>query len=330
MPKEVLIYGQINEHSSSEFIDSINELEANDDLVVRVNTSGGSPEYGFGMVAKYAEFSGNKILKIDGKAFSMGLFFVVYADSSEALDVSEFLIHRAAYPAWFEKDPEFFTEELRGNLARNNKNLETAFRNKVDVAKFEALKGVKVKDIFSMEGRIDVFLSAKEARDIGLIDKIIKITPAKKAEIESTMIEMAAKYGENVNKPVTPVAEVKPDKLKKMTKEEFKASNPEAYNEIFNAGVKTGSDNEKARIDAWMVFADVDIEAVQKGIESGAALSARDTAELSRKSLNIEAVAKIERDSEGNIVTGKTAATAEEAKKKEEADFLAEVLTPKS
>src|SRR5690606_34151083 len=54
------------------------------------------------------------------------------------------------------------------------------------------LKGVSLDEIFSNDQRIDVFLSAQEALTIGLVDRIVEITPERKAEIDSIMQAIAA------------------------------------------------------------------------------------------------------------------------------------------
>lgn len=277
MPKELLIYGRVDEVSSSDFINGINEVEETEDLTVRINTNGGEPEYLWGMAAKFNEFKGNKSVKVDGKAYSAGMLFLCYADNVEALDVSEMLVHRAAYPKWYEES-EMFTAEMRGNLDRINLSLRKAIEAKIDVAKFEALKGVKMKDIFSMETRIDVFLTAKEAKEIGLIDKIVKLTPTKKAEIQSYIDVCIAAEFEPFKKEAQK-EEVKPKNENKMDINKLRAEHPELFAQV----VKQGTDAERDRVGAWMAFVDVDAEAVGKGIKEGTMLSATAMAELSRK-----------------------------------------------
>lgn len=280
MPRELLIYGRIGEYSSSDFINSINEVEETDDLSVRINTNGGEPEYLWGMAAKFNEFKGKKTVKVDGKAYSAGMLFLCYADNVEALDVSEFLVHRAAYPEWYEKS-EMFTAEMKGNLERINISLRKAIEAKIDVAKFEQLKGVKMKDIFSMETRLDVFLTAKEAKEIGLVDKIIKLTPTKKAEIASFMdVQIAAEYKPFKQEVIeAKKEEVKPKIENKMNIDKLRAEHPELFTQV----LKQGADAERDRVGAWMAFVDVDAEAVAKGIKDGETLSATAMAELSRK-----------------------------------------------
>lgn len=308
MPKEVLIYGRIDSYSSTEFFKNIGEaLKDNQDetIVIRINTNGGEPEYGWGEIARIQELK-NKIIKVDGKAHSMGLFALCYVEDVEALDVSQFLLHRAAYPSWFESDPNYFTDVYKSNLANINANLEKAFRNKIDVAVFEEMKGVKVKDIFSMDGRIEVNLTAAEAKKIGLVKSILKITPAKQAELSSIAASAGIQFedikiaAENENNPT----QIKNN----MTLEEFKSKHPEAYNQIFAAGQAA----EKDRVGAWMAFIDVDTEHVSKAIKEGKIMSQTDMAELSRKSYAAEALKKVEADTTKTVTTGEQPAGTKE------------------
>jgi len=296
MAKELLIYGSVDAFSSSEFIKTFGEVEAADDLVVRVNTNGGSPEYGWGMVAKFAEHKGSKTVKIDGKAYSMGMFIACYADDVEALDVSEFLLHRAAYPQWFENDPEYFTETLRSNLERINKSLRAAFESKVDVAAFESLKGVKLKDVFAMDSRLDVFFTAQEAKKIGLVKTINQITPKKRAEIDSRMEAAARHMGISIAAVVP--AHSNPQSIpspntNKMTIEQLKAEHPALY----AAAVQDGVAQERDRVEACLVFLDIDPKGVKAAIENGKPLTAKQMAEFTLKAANPKALAALEKES---------------------------------
>lgn len=305
---ELLVYGDIYSFSASEFIKAFSQIEG-ENVVVRVNTNGGDPQMAFGMAARLKEFSGEKVVKIDGKAYSSGLFFALYADKVEALDVSEFLIHRAAYGDWFEGS-EFFTAELKSNLERINKSLEAAFRNKVDVKAFEDMKGVKVKDIFSMDQRLDVFFTAQEAKSIGLVDKIVKITPQKKSKVNALMMSAAAKYTgiedvqwkpaketEASNKPHTEKVNSKTNN--KMTIEQLKAEHPELFAKVFGDGVKA----ERDRVGAWLKFNDTDAKAVVEGIESGENLSQTAMADFTVKMVSAQTLAKIKAENPEKVET---------------------------
>jgi ATP-dependent protease ClpP protease subunit len=293
MPKELLIYGQIYSQSTVDFINGMNEIEADEDLSVRISSEGGDVLYGFGMIAKFNEHKGKKVVKVDGKAYSMGLFFCAYTENVEALDTSKFLLHRAAYSEWFEES-QYFTDEMRAQLIEVNKQLMDAFKAKVDVAKFEELKGVKLKDIFSMESRIDVYLNAQEAKQIGLINKIVKITPQKMSAINSEMNRIAASFtgAENINEIVpmeATISESETKNNKKMTVEEFKKAHPEAVKAMNDEAVKT----EQDRVNAWLKFNDVDATAVAEGIASGENISQTAMADFSKKMFASQALEKI-------------------------------------
>jgi len=289
---ELLIYGFIYDFSAAEFVSAFAEVEG-ESVTCRINTNGGGPEAGWSMIGRLIEFKGSKLVKVDGKAYSMGAFILCYADDSECYDVSQFLFHRASYGMWYEN--EYMDEGQRTNLINVNKKLREAFEAKIDVAKFENLKvckeaGITVNRLFSMEERVDVYLTADDAKKIGLVNRIVKITPSKAASINKSVAKMAAN-SESIDAlmikiPIveatkeTPNApEVKPKNTSKMTPEEFKALHPEAYASI----VGTGIAQERDRVGAWAVFAEIDPKAVAEGIKSGNPLSMTATAEFQMK-----------------------------------------------
>jgi len=306
MKNEVLLYGLIWAQSSADFIKAINEIE-DGHLTIRVNSPGGEVGYGYGMIAKFKEFEGDKTVKIDGMAHSMAAYFAIYADDVESIDTAKMTIHRAAYASWFESSMD---ESSRKYLEGINKDLERAFRNKVDVAKFEEITGKKVKEIFSMDDRLDVTISAQEAKKVGIINKIVSITPKKQKKIQSRIETIAAKYGqEMVQLPatITPAAtkEKSPENNNSiMNKAELKEKFPSLYAEIFNEGKEEGKTEavkaERDRVGAWNAFAKVDPEAVKKGIESGEAISETARSEFAVKMQSPEYLKKLEADTTAN------------------------------
>lgn len=242
MNNEVLIYGNINSDSAESFIKAVNHIEG-DDLVVRMDTNGGDPQATFGMVAKFNEFKGTKLLKVDGRANSSGFFFVAMVENVEALDVSEFVVHRASYPEWVEQSDKF-TDELKANLQSINNSLMESFTSKIDVELFEEMKQTTVAEIFSMDTRIDVKLTAEESKKIGLIKNYIQLTPSISAEIDTKKFEVLANY-----KPKQESKKTVQTKVEKMTKEELQANHPEMYASIIALGVTKKEDEIKADIE---------------------------------------------------------------------------------
>jgi ATP-dependent protease ClpP protease subunit len=296
---EILIYGDIYSNSASKFIGEIQENE-DDSITVRINSDGGDPHMGWGMAARFAEFEGEKIVKIDGKAYSAAAFFALYAENCEALDVSEFLIHRAAYDSWMESS-EYFTTELRANLERINKSLKDAFVAKIDVAKFEKIAKYTVDEVFSMDSRIDVFLNAKQALEIGLISSIKKLTPAKKQQIDARFIKIAAKYtGVSQEQKTAPssVDEV-PINKKQMTIEQLKSEHPDLVAKLQNDAVN----NERSRVAAFMVFNDIAPKEVAEGIKAGFDMTQAQSMEFMRKEFGKGVVATLENETVDAVTT---------------------------
>lgn len=335
MAKSILIYGTFGQYSATEFITGIDELleeNPNAELQVPINSNGGEVDYGWGMIHKFQQFPNKKSVINHGKAYSMALYFNCYTDETSCLDVTEFLLHRAAYSEWVENDPELFNEDRRKSLTNMNNKLRAAFEAKVDVEKFLALKVMKDKgytldDIFSLDNRIDIRLTAKEAKAIGLVKSIVTITPKIESQIEANF-KIAAQFNEGAENK----KEIKPLNNKKMTKAELKAVHPEVYNEIYNDGVSAGVTAEKDRVEAIMVFADVDHTIVKTAIASGKDLTKAQTNELLLKAVKGTKADEIAADSTKDVTTGAAKTEAEkkvEDQKKADADFLADVKAGK-
>lgn len=92
-----------------------------------------------------------------------------------------------------------------------------------------------------------------------------------------------------------------------MTKSELKSKHPELYNEIYNAGVAAESD----RCGAWLAHINTDSKAVLEGIESGKAITSKQTQELIVKQASQAQLANLEGDSPTTVAT----AAAGEGKK---------------
>jgi len=291
MAKELYLYGDINQWSTAELIREM-EASKDDDIVLRINSRGGVVTDGWSVIAKFNELQGKKTIKVDGQAASMAFFFLAYADEKpESLDVSEFLLHRAAYGTWFEKS-EYFTPELKAGLEAMNDNLKKALEAKIDVAKLKELKGVTLKEVFSMDNRLDVILTAKEAKAIGLIGNIISITPKRKAELEGMFQQVAARSGSFVAPlPELPTSEQNKPSEKNIIMDinKLKAEHPALFAEVMALGVEA----EKDRVGAWMAFAEIDAKAVAEGVESGKPMSQKVMAELTLKSVSKTQVAAV-------------------------------------
>lgn len=296
MEKEIVFYTSVYPSSVADFIGQMQDAKGND-VCVRVNTPGGDTLTGMGMIAKYNEHAKGKKIKVDGMAMSFGAFLCCYADDVECLESSQFLFHRSAFPDWVESDPEIFTAELKTLLTRNNSVLRKGMEGKLDLAKFVSISGKTLDDMFSLDSRIDIRFTAAEAKEIGLVNKVIPLNSEKKKEINSlcSSLGMAAAYTETTTTTQITV----------MTAAEFKTANPAAYAEI----VKEGVTAEQTRVNTLLVYISDDTATVVKAIKDGATLDPVMSAELGRKIQAKAGLATIAGEAAPVIETGVAGAT---------------------
>lgn len=313
MAKEILIYGGMHTYTSEFVINQLEEAKG-ESVTIRVNTPGGSPTASFGLIAKIKEHSKNITIKVDGVANSMGAFLLAYVKDVEALDVSTFIIHRAAFSSYYETE---MSEADSQELNHINTNLRAALASKIDEAKLKEVKGVTLDDIFSMNSRVDVSLNASEALEIGLISTIKRITPGEVDALNSKYERIAASAvaeepkGEKQNQN---------QKNQIMTIEDLKAKHPDVYASVFNLGKDNGISAERDRAGAWLAYVDADATAVAEGIKEGKDLSQTIMAELNRKAFAAAQVDAAADDSAKDLGTkppGKEEPTALDAFEKE-------------
>ena len=329
MAKQVLLYGEIFGLSSEMFLTEMEALK-DEDIVLSMDTVGGNPEVTFGMIRKFQQHEGNKNIEVHARAYSMGAYFLCYADKNEALDVSDFILHRAAFPDWVESNEALFTPERRARTEEINNHLRNALEAKIDVDKFEKISKVTMDELFSMDGRIDVKLNAKQAKQIGLIDNINSITPEIQAKIQThngNAIQMAAKYvGDDIiAKEEVPQVNKVIIKNTNMDLSKLKAEHPALYAQVKQKGIDHGVAQERDRIGAWMAFADIDLKAVSEGIKGEKTLSATDMAELTRKGISAKVLGEVEGEAPEAVETPPTADKEELGAKTQVIAFEAKV-----
>jgi len=306
MPKEILLYQPIYSYTAASFIE---DMEANkgNDVCLRMNCPGGDVMAGMGMIAKYNEHIGGKSVKVDGRAASMAAYFCAMADDVECLDVSEFLLHRAAFPTWVENDKTVFTDELKSMLQRHNDFLRASLEKKIDPAKFKRMKGKSFDELFSMDSRIDVTLTASEAKNLGLVTKIIPLNQSKKREINALAMNVgvAAFFDE------TPTAETI-TKNTVMTIADVKA-NAEVYNAIKADALA----EEKDRIASFNEFAEIDPKAVLEAIVKGDKYTASFGAKMQAASIKTLGLKNVETATATTTQTTEPPTAATEAEQAE-------------
>lgn len=113
--------------------------------------------------------------------------------------------------------------------------------------------------------------------------------------------------------------------LESMDLAKLRAEHPAVYQAAFAEGKTEGQNVERERVEAWAVYAEVNIEKVTAGIQSGKNMTAKDMAEMN---LEIAKGQKLEAAKEDNAqettppVEAKTAEEIEAEKQKAEMDKL--------
>lgn len=302
MDKELLLYTGIYNSTAEAFINSMEEAK-DDNVTIRINGPGGDVFAGWGMIAKLKEHTGQSKIKVDGHAASMHFNFMLYGDDVEVLDVSKLMFHRASMYIENEADQKF--------LDNVNKDLRRVIESKVDKKLWEEITGHSIKSLFESEDRVDVWLDPKDAKKLGLVNKIVKISDA--SANDETFKRLVAMTGFNITN-----SKKQGEKTENsiMTKEELKQKHPELYASI----VKEGVDSERDRVESWLVFNDVDSKAVAEGIESGKEISRKSISDFQLKVMSSNTLDNAKSDSEGDI-NDKTPKSKEEKKEDELNDF---------
>lgn len=292
MSKELYLYGEIDDYSVQEIMSEI-DINLGTEITLRVNSGAGSVFAGYGLASKIAEY-GNVNIKVDGIAMSMASYILMYAKNVEALDVSNFMVHRA--------DGYAETDEQKTFLAKVNKDFRTKMESKISADEFKNVTGFSYDEMFATDKRMNIFLDAKQAKKLGLISKINKLSPEETKAYYNAMASFKIENKAN-NLNTT----------NKMTIEEIKEKHPEAYSQILALGIEKGKSSEIERVKAWAVFADIDPKMVKDGIDSGKVITQAESLELLVKIASKAKIEKIEGSAATTVVTATTTEkTAEE------------------
>lgn len=305
---KLLIYSGISSYFAEDFVYRLLEIDQEKDIEIYINSPGGSVFAGWSIIGALNERKGKSTAKVFGDASSMAFFMLLFMDKVEALDVSTFLIHRADMYVESEEDKQF--------LADINKQLRSKLEQKIDADIFESITGVTIDDIFSSDQRINVNLTAKQAKKIGLVDEIITIKP-KQLESLSEKVFALFDYSEGPKNPINN------KNHKTMNKQELQQEHPDVFKSIS----EDGANAERARVKAWMAWASVDPERVKKGISEGEEMTAEIVAEMTETAANKSTVETIKKDNPETVDTKNAEAKkAEEVKEEKElTDFAGAV-----
>lgn len=314
--KRLTFYSNVYDFTAESFVEKVNSIDSKDELKIHFSSGGGSVFAGWPMASVIADRKGKTILKVEGVAASMGFVLALFADEVEALDVANFMVHRATVYVDNEDDQKI--------LDSINKTLRKKIEKRIDVEKFEEITGVSIKDIFEAEKRRDVWLSAKDAKKIGLVHKISRLDPKNPTAYADKFIAFIdEEHGSNSLSQGSEIRQFnnnKPKKELKMDLKELKNKHPEVYAQAVNEGLEAGSKKEFIRVVSHLAFIDVDKDAVVKAIREKAEFNTAFSAEMQVKMFS---KAKLEALETGDLPTGGDVPKTPEAKTKEELEVEA-------
>lgn len=325
MPKEVLLYDDMYSWTASRAVSELEAVKSSPEIVLRFNGDGGEVRYGFAVIAKAKELKGKKTFKNDGEANSMYAFAFCYNDNNEALDTSVFRMHRASYGMDYESN--YMDDKERQELTDKNNKLRQAMEAKMNQEAFQRITGYSFDQFFSLNERVECTLTAGQAMECGLINKIVPLTPGYSAQVKA----LTAHYS-----PLRIAAHVEaPQTQATMTIDEIKLKYPQAYKEIYAKGKARGIELELDRVGSILAHIEADQKGVVEAIKSGKPLTATQQSEFALKMFSKTAAATIAGESapvvavkaeDGIPAKGAPAgspAAKTEAEKKAAADFHA-------
>lgn len=293
MAKEIPVYYPFYDFTIADCIERIHDAMG-DDLTMRICSGGGSVFAAYGMYAKIKEH-GNITMKVDGVAASAAGIACLFASDVQCLNVSKFMLHRADM---YVRDGDQETQNMLDDV---NRDIKSMMKKRLNQNSFKEITGMSIDDMFEGEQK-DVWLNAKQAKQIGLVSKIVKLEPAELEAMEQSWHKIAATL--NIDN------KIETQKITNMSAQELKEKFPAIYNEVFQLGASF----EKDRIESFMAFIEVDAAGVKAGIESGKPITAKQISEFTLKSVTASAaLAKLAEEGKNGVST--TAPAGEKTEK---------------
>lgn len=284
MAKEILLYTDLYSYSTERLINALDE-NLKKEVRMRVNSPGGSVFASYGIFAKVKEH-GNVTMHVDGMAASAAGLMLLYAKKVTALNVCRIMLHRA--------DAYISTPEQRVQLDSINVDLRKQLEMRVDNAKFKAVTGSSFEDLFNPETRIDIWLTADQAKELKIVSEIIELKPEEAKAMSDLMWDVAAKLE---GAPEPKIIDNPKTEDTMTTLDELKAKYPVLYQQAVEAGHKAGVTAERDRVGAWMAWIGVDQKKVIEGIEKGEGISAKASQELQVSAMSGDYLKNLSKDS---------------------------------
>lgn len=307
--KELIFYSSIYSYSAERFVEAVGKVPTTERMKVRVNSGGGETSSGLSMLSRIHEMPLKPDAVVDGQAMSMMAFMLPFFNKVIANNTSRFMFHKAAYPTWYDAS-ESQKKALKAENANFRKMLEKRVLSRVGGQEF-------IDEVFEADVRNDVELTAEKALALGLVDEVRTLEPAASFSSEKDSIHFNGDDGIVLKKePEASSTNINTENKMTYTQEQL--------DKAVATAVSTAKAAEIQRVAAWMVYSEVDAEAMKKGIaDPEATVTPAIMAEMSLKATKAGTLANHKTDSAGDAkvdpkANPETEPTAEE---KEKADF---------
>lgn len=298
--KQILLYTPIFSSTAKEFVEKLITVSKDEDVEIYMNSPGGSVFAGWSIVGALNERKGKNIAKVFGDASSMALYTLLFMDEVYSLDVSSYTIHRA--------DGLVTSPEDQKELDRINSDIRAKLTTKVNEDVFKQVTGKSFDELFDPKQRININLTAKEAKKIGLVNDIIRLEAKELKALSEKFVAFVdfseqGSDGEVRGSTQQSINSNNNKNLKTMTLQEFKAQHPELHAEVFEAGKKDGVKAEQVRAKSWLAYLDIDKENVLASVKEGKEFTPDIMAEMAVKMASKNMAKTIEADSTEKVAT---------------------------
>lgn len=162
---KITIRGTVGEEvRADDFQDSLNELKGKSNIVIEIDSPGGSVNEGVLMHGMIENFEGHVTIRVDGLCASIATIIACAGDDVVMTESSEYMIHRCWTVAF-------------GNCRDFRKMADIMDELDGDMAEVYAEKsGLLPGDIIKMMDA-ETYMSAQEALELGFVDAIIREGP---------------------------------------------------------------------------------------------------------------------------------------------------------
>lgn len=276
-------YGTMCAWGADELVDKMKRAESDNRImgsILKIDSGGGSVN----AIGLYMDFLNNRekpVVALCDTAASAAYYTALGSDHIMAENniSSEFgsigvMCQIPDFSEYFEKNGVKI-HTIYSNLSQNkNEEFHKALNGEYDLIKTESLDplakkfqkdvkeyrpNLKLEEPGILNGKM---FYAEKALEVGLIDSI--------GNMESAISKLKELAGSNNS--------IFNENNVSMTLEEFKASHPALYSQVFSEGEKTGKEagknEERVRVNAWLAHHDADTDKVLTGIKEGKELTA--------------------------------------------------------